>query len=266
MSEKIVLTGMVLSASASGDYDRRLVILTKERGKITAFAKGARRQGSTLLAGSQPFTMARFEIIEGRTAYNVVGVEGINYFEELRHDVELTCYGCYFCEFAEYMTEEENDESHILKLLYQSLRALSNEKIGPKLARVIFTLKMMYLNGEGPQTEQCVRCRSQNGPFVFSVRSGGCVCRECAGEDFEPQVRRDKELRLGIADRDFFNLSNSAWYAIRYIGAVAPEKLFHFTLDEKVLRELSEVTDAFVREYVKHTFNSLTFLSTLQDM
>lgn len=262
MAEKIQLTGMVLSSSPSGDYDRRLVILTKERGKIVAFAKGARRQGSTLLACSQPFTMARFEMIEGRSAYNVVGVEGINYFEELRHDVELTCYGCYFCEFAEHMTEENNDESLILKLLYQSLRALSNPKIGVKLTRVIFELKMFYLNGEGPQTEECVRCK-KGGPFVFSIRSGGAVCKRCAGEDFEEATRRDKEFRLGIADNDFYNLTDSAWYAIRYIGAIAPEKLFSFTLHDKVLSELSEIIDAFRREYVKHSFHSLDLLEQL---
>ena len=100
MREQVVLTGMVIKSAPAGEYDRRLVILTCERGKITAFARGARRPGSTLMASSAPFVFGTFSLYEGRDAYSLVSVEVQNYFREITENMEAACYGSYFLEFA----------------------------------------------------------------------------------------------------------------------------------------------------------------------
>lgn len=144
------ITGMVLKAEPIGEYDRRVVILTKEKGKISAFARGARKQTSRLLAATNPFSFGTFRLYAGRTSYNLTEADISNYFEGLRTDFEGAYYGMYFLEVMDYYTRENNEDKEMLKLLYQSLRALMHEKLPNRLIRYIFEMKAMVLSGEFP--------------------------------------------------------------------------------------------------------------------
>jgi len=150
MREHIFLTGIVLKQSPVGEYDRLVTILTKERGKISAFARGARKPGNRLTAATNPFAFGVFKVFEGKSAYTVADADIRNYFEALRTDYEGACYGVYFAEVADYYTRENNDEREMMKLLYQSLRALCAEALPNPLVRCIFECKAIAVNGEFP--------------------------------------------------------------------------------------------------------------------
>ncbi|MDO5406651.1 MAG: DNA repair protein RecO [Eubacteriales bacterium] len=165
MRETVDLTGMVLKASPVGENDRRLVILTRERGKITAFARGAKRPGSQLMAVSRPFVFGNFRLFEGRDAYNLQSAEISNYFTELAADVEAACYGSYFLEFADYYGREGLDGSEMILLLYQSMRALLKPALPNPLVRTVFELRAMVVNGE--YTEQPPRKVSESAVYAW---------------------------------------------------------------------------------------------------
>lgn len=150
MQDFVILTGIILKSEPIGEYDRRVVMLTKERGKISAFARGARRPGNRLMAPTSLFSFGRFRLYEGRSSYNMSEAEILNYFEDLRSDFTGAYYGMYFLELCDYYTRENNDETGMLKLLYQSLRALISDSFEDRLVRCIFELKAVMLNGEFP--------------------------------------------------------------------------------------------------------------------
>lgn len=94
MKERVM--GMVLSAATIGEYDKRIVLLTKERGRISAFARGARRPKSPLSASTEPFTFGEFFIYCGRDSYTIEQVEVKNFFPELRKDLDNLYMALYF--------------------------------------------------------------------------------------------------------------------------------------------------------------------------
>ena len=148
MREQISVTGMVLMAAPVGEYDRRLVILTCGRGKITAFARGVRRPGNQLMAAAAPFVFGKFLLYEGRDAYTLAGAEVENYFREIAGDMEAACYGSYFLEMADYYGRENIDATETLRLLYQSLRALLKPSVPNRRVKPVYELKLMEINGE----------------------------------------------------------------------------------------------------------------------
>ena len=148
MREQISVTGMVLMAAPVGEYDRRLVILPRGRGKITAFARGVRRPGNQLMAAAAPFVFGKFLLYEGRDAYTLAGAEVENYFREIAGDMEAACYGSYFLEMADYYGRENIDATETLRLLYQSLRALLKPSVPNRLVKPVYELKLMEINGE----------------------------------------------------------------------------------------------------------------------
>lgn len=251
---QIEVIGMVLVAGGIGEYDRRVELLTTERGRISAFAKGARKPTSPLVSATNPFVFGKFTLYEGRSSYTLVHAEVENYFAELRTDIEGAYYGFYFLEIASYYTREGNDETQMLKLLYQTFRAIIKRPVSLRLIRCIFELKAMTIQGEGPQVFQCLICGKKEFQQVehettFSVRKGGIVCKEC--------IRRSGEYDRGL------DVDESTLYAMQFIEFSDITKVYTFKVNEKVLSRLEHIMKKYMEMYIDKKFKTLEMLEVI---
>ena len=242
MSDLLKLTGIVLLAAPAGEYDKRVVILTKERGKITAFAKGARRQNSPLLAAASPFAFGEFSLLRGpgtptgwcrRRSSSISG--------RSPRITSPPCYGFYFLELADYYSREGEGEPELLKLLYAALRAMIRKQQPKKLVRYVYELRVLVLNGEYPEAFHCACCGTTEHLNRFSLGRNGFLCETCA-----PGEGRRVET--------------STVYAMQYIISAPLNRLFAFTVSEEVLEEFQWMHGSVPEEVGGPHFHSLEML------
>ena len=200
--EPLTVTGMVLAARPIGEYDNRIVLLTRERGKISAFAKGAKRPRSRLSAVG-PFTWGRFEMHEGSSSYTMYAADVEDYFEKLRSDIEGAYYGFYCLELADYFARENNDEWEMLKLLYTTIRALERGACARDLIRCIFELRTLSVNGLAPRPEKM----DLNAVTKYTVQYAleapykSLYAVAVSGETVSALRRENDKLLAGVLDR-----------------------------------------------------------------
>lgn len=238
---------MVIGSFPINEYDRRVVLLTKERGKITAFARGARRQYSALLASTQLFAFGTFKVIEGRNAYTLLSAEITTYFEDIPADPVRACYASYFLEMAAYYGRENNNEVELLKLLYQTLRILCRDRLPMPLIRTVYELRIFVVNGEYPEYYHCIFCGLEEKLNHFSTRHSGVVCDGCLGKAGE-----------------VLPMLPSALYAAQYIISSPIEKLYTFSLSAQVLEQLQRMMSRYIKEHIDKTFKSLEILKVME--
>ena len=245
MADALEVTGMVLSSMPVGEADRRVVLLTSEMGRISAFARGARKPTSMLVSATRTFAFGKFTIISGRNSYTLGKADVSEYFEDIVSDVKNTAYGCYLAELSVMFSRENADGYELLKLLYYALKALGKGKMDAALIRRAFELALFHENGVLPDFSACPDCGKPliEGRFLRSRMQA--VCMECSAEG------------SGLP------LSRSALYALNHIRNTSAEKLFSFALSEEVMRELSDTADALLSVNLERMPKSLELLQVL---
>ena len=238
----VTLTGIVLVSSDVGEFDKRLVILTKESGRVTAFAKGARRPNNPMVAACSPFNFGTFEAYEGRSSYHITKANITNYFRDLVLDYDKVCLGSYFMEVADYLSVEGVDERQRLALLYQSLKALESGKFTNRLLRNIYDLRTWVIDGEYPDVFHCMCCGQTQELKAFSVKRHGMLCQKCA------------DLESGT------DISGSTLYTMQFIVSSKLEKLYTFVLNNETEEELTRILSSYRLNYRSHKYKSEEFL------
>lgn len=141
---------IILARTDYGEADRIITFITPDRGKVTAIAKGVRKQKSKLAGGIELFSVSDISFIPGRRDIDtIVSTRLIKHYGHIVKDLDRTNTGYSFIKKLNKATEDAA-ESAYFDLLNQAFQALDDNTINLVLVEVWFSAQLLRLAGHTP--------------------------------------------------------------------------------------------------------------------
>lgn len=195
MEEAIVLGGVDY-----GDSDRIVQLLTRGRGRVAAFAAGARKSKRRFAGALEPFTVLEAQLSERRG--DLLFLNGCTVHEGhggLRLDLARLAHAGHAVELCRELCREREPQPELYEELRRYLGTLATSEASPA---DLLALELSVLGhvGLAPRFLDCTVC---GGPAdvnaLFDPPHGGALCGACVPMAFPGAVRVGPDLLQAAA-------------------------------------------------------------------
>ena len=173
--------GIVIRHSVIGERDKIVTLFSREEGKFSAVAKGARRPGSSLGPSVEMLTYGRFQCVRRRALDIITQATPLDLFANLKADLWRMACALYACELTASSTVEGAPNHPLFEFLLETLTEIDRVGCDDTVLR-FFELRLLEHIGFCPSLQRCVGCGSNLRPVEnwLSATMGGALCPECA--------------------------------------------------------------------------------------
>ena len=239
----------MLKRADFGEADRLLTLYSKEKGKITAIAKGARKPQSRKTGHVELYMRSKFFIAKGRSLDIITQAEMIDAYADLRADLMRVTHASYAVELLDRFTVEEDPHNGIYDLLDHTLDRLAQTD-DLSLATRYYELRLLSLTGFRPRLFQCVSCGEEiiEQDQFFSPEMGGLLCPNCRQADYRAIPVAANVVKV-----------------LRYLQTRHWDTVSHLHLRPELLEKLEQVMHKYIRFTLERELKSVDFLHQLQN-
>ncbi len=251
---------LVLRTRPLGEKDRIVVLFSPERGRIDAVAKGARGPKSKLAALAQPFVIARFLLVTGRSLHIVSQAQIETAHSGLSASIFATAWAYFVLEVVATIPEGLPDERGF-EIVAVALNSLENapDDEAREAAGIWFEVQWLAHQGFAPTVGFCVECarkisapaNADDARVWFAPNLGGTLCDDCHHRD-------GGALRVSVASLRALHRLERSSRAPNALGE-AP-----FNLDAQSSAELGQCVRRSTLSHIAPRFKSLPFLEELR--
>ncbi len=175
---------IVLRSIQYKDADKIYTLYSKDRGKISAIAKGVRKISSKRSGSLDTLNHVVVGLCEGTSELKVITeTQPVNCFGSIKASLEKAASGYYLSELMYRFIEEDIADPKLFALLLNTLTKLDNATEGFDKLINSFEVNFMQLLGYKLNFKECVFCgaaysRDWSHPY-FNFELGGLCCPHC---------------------------------------------------------------------------------------
>jgi DNA repair protein RecO (recombination protein O) len=242
---------IVLRARDYSESDRIVTLLTRDFGKLSGIAKGAKASRRRFERKLEPFSQVTLYFKRrphGQLVFITRAERGEGPSVSLDDNLARIALGSYMLELADALTTEEGEAAGAYHILDSALSALARNS--PTMAlKHAYDLKMLGAAGFGLEFGQCRACASPvegvDEVVYFVPARGGVVCIRCRPNAPESAVRvahasAEAMIHLGTVSFDeaaaLKNGGNDGALALsRFLSSILDRRLRSVDFLESVL-------------------------------
>ncbi|MBI4670952.1 MAG: DNA repair protein RecO [Chloroflexi bacterium] len=239
---------IVLKRTDVGEADRLLTLLTAERGKLRAVAKGARKPSARKTGHVELFNSVALSLHVAREIDIITQAQTLEPFLAIREDLDRLSYAYYFAELIDRFVQEEIEQREVYDLLLNAQHWLEVTTHLSRTARY-FEMQLLDVLGYRPQLYICIQSKEELLPEenFFSPEGGGML---------KPQYRD--------AYRDAISAPVNALKVLRYLQSRSWQEIENLRLSSQVEAETEAILHYYVTHLLERNLKSVDFLNTLK--
>lgn len=254
---RYTLDGLVIRETAWGENDKRIVLLSADRGCVSVLAKGARSLRSKYMNATSLFTYGNYEIAE-RSGYAwLSGASVTEPFFGIRDSIERLALASYVVELAGELTGEGEPAESILRLTLNTLYAIAKDFKPLPQIKATYELRVMSESGYMPDLSACDVCGCERAEcFYLDVMNGVIRCTECLNR---------LDARIPVSEDDartnhvLVPMDPSVISAARYVLEAPVEKVLSVLLSPATMTDLAKMGETYAVHHLEKRLTSLDF-------
>ncbi|MEY4723198.1 MAG: hypothetical protein RLZZ324_711 [Candidatus Parcubacteria bacterium] len=241
---------VVLRSKTIRDADRHYVLFTRERGKVTVLAKGARKGKGKLGPHLSHFGVVDVMVAKGRVIDRLAGASLVQPHKGIILSLSRTALAQGFLLAVDALVRRDLPDERLYGLVCEFLDAIES---GPEpmegergLAFDAGIARLFDLLGHGIELQECVRCRSTLVPEgnALNLHRGGMECASCRDPLATP-------------------ISAETIKALRFFRSESVGMTAVLRLPLSVRREVGFVTDLLLSTQIENRFHALKYMKAV---